>query len=96
MVKETLENEGWQVEVCANGAAALQRITSDAPYDLLLLEYDLPGLNSIELLQQARALAHRKGIPLIVLSGAAVEQTVMQANADAFLASLKTSLQSSR
>jgi CheY-like chemotaxis protein len=85
MIKETLESEGWQVEACANGAEALERIRSDAHYDLLLLEYDLPDLNGIELLQQARALAHREGIPVIVLSGSAVEQAVMQAGADAFL-----------
>jgi len=85
MIKETLESEGWQVEACADGAEALERITSDAHYDLLLLEYDLPGLNGIELLQQARALAHRQGIPVVVLSGTAVEEAVMQAGADAFL-----------
>jgi CheY-like chemotaxis protein len=85
MVKETLENEGWQVEACADGAEALERITSDAHYDLLLLDYDLPGVNGIELLQQARALAHRRVIPIIVLSGTALEEAVMQAGADAFL-----------
>lgn len=85
MIKETLESEGWQVEACADGAEALERITSDAHYDLLLLDYDLPGLNGIELLQQARALAHRRGIPVIVLSGTAVEEAVMLAGADAFL-----------
>jgi CheY-like chemotaxis protein len=85
MVKETLESEGWQVEACAEGTQALQRIMSDAHYDLLLLDYDLPGLNGVELLQQARALAHRRGILVIVLSGTAVEEAVMQAGADAFL-----------
>jgi CheY-like chemotaxis protein len=85
MVKETLESEGWQVEACANGAEALRRIKSDAHYDLLLLDYDLPGLNGIELLQRTRALAHRRGIPVIVFSGTAVEESVTQAGADAFL-----------
>jgi CheY-like chemotaxis protein len=85
MVKETLENEGWRVEACADGAEALRRIKSDTHYDLLLLDYDLPGLNGIELLQQARALTHRRKIPVIVLSGTAVEQAVMQSGADAFL-----------
>jgi CheY-like chemotaxis protein/tetratricopeptide (TPR) repeat protein len=85
VVKETLESEGWQVEACADGAEALRRITSDAHYDLLLLDYDLPGLNGIELLQQARALAHRRGTPVIVLSGTAVEEAVRRAGADAFL-----------
>lgn len=85
MVKETLEDEGWQVETCADGSKALRRIKSDAQYDLLLLDYDLPGMNGIELLQQARALAHRRGIPVIVLSGTAVEEAVLEAGANAFL-----------
>jgi CheY-like chemotaxis protein len=85
VIKETLESEGWQVEACTDGTEALEQITGDAHYDLLLLDYDLPGLNGIELLQQARALAHRRGIPVIVLSGTAVEEAVMRAGADAFL-----------
>jgi CheY-like chemotaxis protein len=85
MIEETLENEGWQVEACADGAEALERLTSDAHYDLLLLDYELPGLNGIELLQQTRTLAHRRGIPVIVLSGTPVEEAVIRAGADAFL-----------
>jgi len=89
MIKETLESEGWQIEACANGWEALERITSDAHYDLLLLDYDLPGLNGIELLQRARALVHRQEVPVIVLSGTAVEEEVMRAGADAFLRKLE-------
>jgi CheY-like chemotaxis protein len=85
MIKETLESEDWQVEACADGAEALERIRSDAQYDLFLLDYELPGLNGIELLQQARALAHRREVPVIVLSGTAVEEEVMRAGANAFL-----------
>ena len=48
-VKETLETKGWAVETCSNGTAALERIDSDAHYDLLLMDYDLPGVNGIEL-----------------------------------------------
>jgi CheY-like chemotaxis protein len=85
MIKATLESEGWQVEGCADGTEALERITSNAHYDLLLLDYDLPGLNGLKLLQQARALDHRRGIPVIVLSGTPMEEPVMQAGADVFL-----------
>lgn len=56
-----------------------------AHYDLLLLDNDLPSLNGIELLRQARALVHRREIPVIVLSGTAVGEEVMRAGADAFL-----------
>jgi CheY-like chemotaxis protein len=85
MIQETLEGEGWQVEACADGAEALERIKSDTHYDLMLLDYDLPGLNGIELLRGARALAHRQAVPVVVLSGTAVEEEVMRSGADAFL-----------
>lgn len=85
VIKDTLESEGWQVEACADGVQALERITSDAHYDVLLLECDLPDLNGLELLQQTRAMAHRRAIPVIVLSGAPVEKAVIRAGANAFL-----------
>jgi CheY-like chemotaxis protein len=85
MIKETLESEDWQVEACADGVEALERIRSDAHFDLLLLDYELPGLSGIELLQQTRTLAHRRGISVILLSGTAVKEEVMRAGADAFL-----------
>jgi CheY-like chemotaxis protein len=42
IVKETLELEGWRVEGCDDGLTALSRIESREPYDLLLLDDDLP------------------------------------------------------
>jgi CheY-like chemotaxis protein len=45
MMKETLALEGWEVETCADGTAAMKKITSPTHYDLLLLDYDLPGVN---------------------------------------------------
>jgi DNA-binding response OmpR family regulator len=84
-VKETLETKGWAVETCSNGTAALERIDSDAHYDLLLLDYDLPGVNGIELVHRARNLAHRSRIPIIVLSATPVEAAALKAGADEFL-----------
>ena len=84
-VKDSLEMEGWQVATCADGTTALERITSDAPYDLLLVDYDLPGVNGLELVRQARQLAHRARTPIIMLSASAVEREAQQAGVDAFL-----------
>lgn len=44
MAKEMLEEQGWQVETCAEGNAALEKISGEADYDLLLVDYDLPGV----------------------------------------------------
>jgi CheY-like chemotaxis protein len=85
MVKETLAREGWEVETCAEGTAAMAKITSHTHYDLLLLDYDLPGVNGVQLVQQARRLAHRRAIPIIILSATLDEAAAHMAGADAAL-----------
>lgn len=67
-MKETLELEGWSVEVCADGLAALSLIESGAHYDLLLLDNELPGKSGLELVRRARTLPHRQRTPIIMLS----------------------------
>jgi two-component system chemotaxis response regulator CheY len=84
-VKETLEAEGWTVETCADGIAALKRIASNARYDLLIFDNQLPGLGGVELIRQTRALAHRQQTPIIMFSGDDVEMSARRAGANAFL-----------
>jgi CheY-like chemotaxis protein len=85
-VKETLELEGWRVENCADGATALKKITGDAHYDVLLLDYDLPGVNGLELARRARQLSHRRRTPIIMLSASDCETDAWRAGVDAFFA----------
>lgn len=84
-VRETLESEGWVVERCDDGAAALAKIEGGAHYDLLILDNELPGMNGIELIRRARALAHRQRTPIIMLSASDVETEARRAGASAFL-----------
>ncbi len=84
-VRETLELEGWEVETCADGAAALKKILGHAHYDLLLLDYDLPGVSGIELVRRARSVAYRQNTPIIVLSAALGEAAAREAGANNFL-----------
>jgi CheY-like chemotaxis protein len=85
MVKETLAPEGWEVETCADGTAAMNKIASSARYDLLLLDYELPGVNGVQLIQHMRSLDHRRRTPIIVLSATLDETAARMAGADAFL-----------
>src|SRR5262249_54090043 len=73
IVKEMLEDQGWQVEMCADGNAALEKISGEDEYDLLLVDYDLPGVYGIELINRARELDHRCDTPMVVLAGSPVE-----------------------
>lgn len=85
MVKETLESQDLHVETCASGNAALEKISSEADYDLLLIDYDLPGVNGLELVRRARNLAHRSRTPIVMLSASPVEAAAREAGADVFL-----------
>src|SRR5437588_10600874 len=46
-----LEMEGYSVETGADGEEGLARI-AERPFDLVLLDYALPGMNGMEVLQE--------------------------------------------
>ncbi|HEX8163229.1 MAG TPA: response regulator [Pyrinomonadaceae bacterium] len=84
-VRETLEAEGWQVELCADGGSAMNRLACGARYDLLLLDNDLPGVSGLELAQYARNLPSHEGMPIVMLSASDHRAEARRAGIDAFL-----------
>ncbi len=85
LAREIFEEQGWQVHTCDDGNAAIEHISGVVHYDFLLVDYDLPGINGLELIQRARKLVHRSGIPVGVLSATPVEAESREAGADVFL-----------
>lgn len=85
VVRETLEDEGWVIEMCADGVAALEKVASAAHYDLLLFDNWLPGMSGVELIRQTRALERHRQTPIIMFSGSDVEMEARRAGANAFL-----------
>lgn len=67
-IQELLEVEGWRVEACRDGEVAMAKIAGDEIYDLLILDYELPGVSGIELVRRARTLEHRRSTPVIIFS----------------------------
>ena len=84
-VKEMLEMEGWRVETCADSVIALDRLTSQAIYDLIILDSGLQSINGSELARYARQLPHRRATPIIMLSASGDELEARRAGANAFL-----------
>ncbi|HEV2802443.1 MAG TPA: tetratricopeptide repeat protein [Pyrinomonadaceae bacterium] len=84
-VKETLEELGWMVELCADGTEAMRKIESKTRYHLLILDNQLPGKDGLELARRARQLPHRKGTPIIMLSASDIEREALRAGVNAFL-----------
>lgn len=61
MLKEILENEGYQVSRAYSGTEAVMLLENSRP-DLILLDLMLPGLSGEDV------LSHIRGIPVIVVS----------------------------
>ena len=84
-VKETLEAAGWSVEVFERGDEALRRLEGGARYDLLILDYRLPGLDGVELTRRARSFPHTAVTPIIMFTAYEVEREARAAGVDAYL-----------
>lgn len=85
VAREILEAQGWRVETCGDGSAALEKISGKDQYDLLLIDNDLPGVNGLQLINHARELDHRCATPMVLLSANPIEAEAREAGADVFL-----------
>lgn len=84
-VQDTLGAEGMHADFCLSGAAALEILKSDAPYDLIVVDNELPGLSGLELVLWVRSTAHRRNTPVIMLSGDDCEAAAWRAGVNDFL-----------
>ncbi|MBC8164993.1 MAG: response regulator transcription factor [Bryobacteraceae bacterium] len=64
LLVEYLEPEGFQVEIACNAETGLERIAA-FPYDLILLDVMLPGLNGFEALRRIRGQSQ---VPVMMLT----------------------------
>ena len=85
LVNDMVASEVWRVELCANGYTALDKLTGNDHYDLLLVDNDIPELSGLELIKRARTISHRRSTPIVMLSGSDCEAEAWRAGVDAFL-----------
>jgi CheY-like chemotaxis protein len=74
-VQEIAEHESWEVENCIDGDAALEELVGHAQYDLLLVNFELPVLNGLELMEQVRTMPHRQCMPIVMMWHVRLAQT---------------------
>ena len=85
LVREIAEHESWKVENCTDGDAALEELVGHTEYDLLLVNFELPVLNGLEVMEQVRTMPHRRYMPIVMMSGTLCDAEARKAGANAFL-----------
>jgi two-component system phosphate regulon response regulator PhoB len=67
LITYNLEGEGFSVSVAETGEEA-QMLVNEAPFDLILLDWMLPGVSGIELCRRLRQRNETTGVPIIMLT----------------------------
>jgi two-component system phosphate regulon response regulator PhoB len=77
LLRYNLEKQGFRVEDAGDGGEALTRIT-EAPPDLLLLDWMLPTMSGIELCRQLRRRPATRTLPIIMLTARAEDSDAVR------------------
>ena len=84
-LERALSRRGMQVESCEDGARALEAWRSAAP-DVVVLDLTLPGLDGLEVLEQARQCGMQTPVLILTARGTVGDRVVgLNAGADDYL-----------
>ena len=87
LLRMHLADEGYAVMHAATGDAGLHLLEQDGPWDALVLDVMLPGVDGLQVCQRARSMA--RYVPIIIISarGSETQRIVgLELGADDYLA----------
>jgi CheY-like chemotaxis protein len=86
LLSKLLRDEGYSAVGVPDGAAALEEVRGRRPA-LLLTDFNMPGMDGVELLKEVRADEVLKSLPVILFSAGngAVKDAALAAGANAFI-----------
>ena len=68
MATKTLQHDGFEVRAAADGESALAQFMQE-PFDLVLLDLLMPGLDGFEVCRRLRAIEGGARVPILILTG---------------------------
>jgi DNA-binding response OmpR family regulator len=87
MLKFRLESEGFSVETVETGEEGIEK-TKACQYHLILLDYNLPGINGSQVCQILKKEGNTKDTPIVFISGKDEEelcQITKEAGGDGYI-----------
>ncbi len=72
-----LEEQGWEVSIAGAAEAALAALGDPLP-DLILVDYNLPGMRGDEFCRRIRMNLNTRGIPILMMTASAPETAEIQ------------------
>jgi DNA-binding response OmpR family regulator len=88
MARIVLQKHDFDVTEAADGSEALDILRNPEPYDLIVLDLDMPEMRGDEVLRQVRGSMATAGLPVIFLTGTQdtdTEVELMEAGADDYI-----------
>lgn len=76
LLQKRLERVGYAIDLAPNGEIGLQRCAV-RPYDAVIVDFNMPGLNGIQIIQQL--VAQQATLPTIMLTGTGNEHIAVEA-----------------
>ena len=68
MLRDFLISEGHRVMEAENGKAAIHSVLN-SPFDLILLDYKMPGMDGLEVLKEVKRINHEIDVVIITAYG---------------------------
>jgi len=78
LVCEVLTAQGAEIKAVSNGEEAVKEALL-SPYDLFLVDIEMPGMDGIQVCRQLRSMAFTRTTPVLVLTGKSDIETVNKA-----------------
>lgn len=79
IVKATLKQLGYERIVEAEGGEEAQKIIKDDQIDLIICDWNMPGMSGLDLLKWIRATDGFKDVPFLMVTAEAKRQNILSA-----------------
>jgi two-component system, chemotaxis family, sensor kinase CheA len=86
--RSILEAAGYSVDTARNGKEAIERLTGEERFSLVMSDVEMPEMDGIELTESIRAMPSRESLPVVIVTSRAAEEDRrrgIEAGADAYM-----------